>query len=130
MYQATTDKITVKVEPVYLEEKSAPDESHFVWAYKVTIENHGKEPVRLQSRYWKITDSHGLSHEVTGEGVVGEQPVLYPGEIYQYTSGTPLSAPGGIMFGKYYMVCSDGRKFAVDIPAFSLDSPYHNCVIH
>ena len=124
MYQETTNAITVTVKPVYLEDQSSPEESHFVWAYWVKIENEGSETVQLRNRYWRITDSQGQVKEVRGAGVVGEQPVLKPGESFEYTSGTPLSTPSGIMLGTYQMECNDGATFDVTIPAFSLDSPY------
>ena len=130
MYNKTTQNITVTVEPVYLEDQSAPREHQFFWAYHVCITNQGDEPVCLRSRYWKITDSNGISQEIEGEGVIGEQPVLAPGKSFEYTSGAPLNTPSGIMVGAYQMESSDGAPFKVDIPAFSLDSPYQNSIIH
>ncbi len=124
MYRQTTDYISVKVEPLYLEDESCPDDGFYVWSYHVMIENKGDEAVQLCTRHWKITDHYGFSQEVIGEGVIGEQPVLLPGEAYEYTSGTPLNAPGGIMVGSYTMRRPNGDKFTVGIPAFSLDSPY------
>ena len=124
MYQETTNAISVTVKPVYLEEQSSPEDDHFVWAYWVKIENQGGDTVQLRNRYWRITDSQGQVQEVRGAGVVGEQPVLKPGESFEYTSGTPLSTPSGIMLGTYQMEGNDGAKFDVAIPAFSLDSPY------
>jgi ApaG protein len=124
MYQETTRSITVTVEPVYLEDQSQPDESHFVWAYRVRIENQGAETVQLKRRHWRITDALGNLQEVEGAGVVGEQPVLKPGEAFEYTSGTPLPTPSGIMVGTYQMVNAEGEKFEIGIPAFSLDSPH------
>ena len=97
------DAITVTVKPIYLDDQSAPDESHFVWAYHIRIENNGGETVQLRNRYWRITDSLGRVQEVRGAGVVGEQPVLKPGESFEYTSGTPLPTPSGIMTGTYQM---------------------------
>ena len=123
-YRAVTRAIEVSVRPVYLDEQSTPDEGHYVWAYQVRIENSGLETVQLINRYWRITDAHGRVEEVRGPGVVGEQPVLAPGETFEYTSGTPLSTPSGIMVGHYGMVTVDGQSFQVDIPAFSLDCPY------
>lgn len=130
MYEKKTNDINIIVAPVYMDEQSSPRENHFVWAYQVTIKNEGDEAVRLVSRYWKITDSLGISQEVEGDGVIGEQPVLNPGEEYEYTSGTPLSTPSGIMVGSYNMEGQNGQNFKVDIPAFSLDSPYQNTVVH
>ena len=124
MYRSTTNAITVTVNPVYLDDQSDPDEGHFVWAYQVRIENNGMTAVQLRSRYWNITDANGLVHEVRGDGVVGEQPVLEPGEAYEYTSGTPLQTPSGIMVGSYQMETEDGDWIDVDVPAFSLDSPH------
>lgn len=124
MYTDTTRSIQVTVEPMYLDEQSEPEEGHFVWAYHVRIENQGRETVQLRSRYWRITDSLGRTQEVRGSGVVGEHPVLHPGDAFEYTSGTPLPTPSGIMVGSYQMVTSKGEDFDVAIPAFSLDSPY------
>ena len=124
MYQATTNEISVTVKPVYLEDQSSPVDNHYVWAYWVKIENGGSDTVQLRNRYWRITDSHGQVQEVRGAGVVGEQPVLKPGESFEYTSGTPLSTPSGIMAGSYRMLRKNGAAFDVAIPAFSLDSPY------
>ncbi|NQU62079.1 MAG: Co2+/Mg2+ efflux protein ApaG [Rhodospirillales bacterium] len=123
-YAETTDAITISVEPFYLEDQSAPEDGHFVWAYHVKIENNGKETVRLMTRHWRITDSLGKVQEVLGDGVVGEQPVLNPGASFEYTSGTPLSTPSGIMSGTYNMEKPGGDRFDVTIPAFSLDSPH------
>jgi ApaG protein len=124
MYSETTRDINVTVKPFYLEEQSSPADSHFVWAYHVRIENRGNETVQLRRRHWKITDGHGRVQEVRGPGVVGEQPVLRPGESFEYTSGTPLPTPSGIMVGTYEMETGSGESFLVRIPAFSLDSPH------
>ena len=124
MYKQRTQDLTVTVVPEFLNEHSRPDEGHYVWAYQVRIENDGVETVQLRSRHWRITDANGLVQEVRGAGVVGEQPVLEPGETFEYTSGTPLNAPSGIMVGSYGMQTDDGDMIEVDIPAFSLDSPH------
>ena len=124
MYTKTTKSINITVNPYYLEEQSEPNEQHFVWAYQITINNLGSESVQLKNRFWKITDSNGTKHEVKGEGVVGEQPILKPGEKFEYTSGTPLSTPSGFMEGHYEMITKNGKKFDASIPTFSLDSPY------
>ena len=124
MYTKTTNSINITVNPYYLEEQSEPDEQHYVWAYQVTINNLGPDTVKLKNRYWKIIDSNGIKQEVRGEGVVGEQPVLNPGEKFEYTSGTPLSTPSGFMEGYYEMENNQGIKFEVYIPQFSLDSPF------
>lgn len=123
MYQATTRNIAVTVKPIYLEDQSSPEESHYVWAYQVTIENNGRDTVQLLNRYWRIVDSLGRVQEVRGAGVVGEQPVLGPGESFEYTSGTPLPTPSGIMGGTYEMEGPGGERFPVTIPTFSLDTP-------
>ena len=124
MYSATTNDIRVTVQPTFLEEQSTPGEDHYVWAYQVRIENTGGKTVKLLNRYWCITDALGRIQEVKGEGVVGEQPSIAPGEQFEYTSGTPLGAPSGIMLGTYEMEDQAGSRFVIDIPAFSLDSPY------
>ena len=123
-YQETTRAITVTVEPTYLEDQSSPEESHYVWKYHVRIDNGGEETVQLRYRYWRITDSLGRIQEVRGPGVVGEQPILHPGESFEYTSGTPLKTPSGIMVGTYQMEAQGGERFDIAIPAFSLDSPH------
>lgn len=123
MYRAKTGNIEVTVEPFYLEQQSEPDDSRYVWAYRVTIINNSEETVQLQSRYWHITDANGTVEEVRGPGVVGEQPILNPGDSYQYSSGCPLTTPSGIMTGRYQMESEEGRAFEIDIPAFSLDIP-------
>lgn len=123
MYSSVTRSIRVTVEPTYLEDQSSPGEGHYVWAYHVRIENEGEETVQLRNRHWRITDSQGRVHEVRGAGVVGKKPVLQPGQAFEYTSGTPLSTPSGIMVGTYEMVDETGEAFDVAIPAFSLDSP-------
>ena len=124
MYSKTTKGVTVTVTPYFLDDQSEPDEQHFVWAYQVTIDNQGNEKVQLKNRYWKIIDSNGSEQEVKGEGVVGEQPILNPGEKFEYTSGTPLSTPSGFMGGHYEMETKAGKKFEAIIPQFSLDSPF------
>lgn len=123
MYSAVTRGIEVQVEPFYLEERSDPEESRYIWAYRVTIENRSNVAVQLLSRYWHITDGHGRVEEVQGAGVVGEQPELDPGDSYQYTSGCPLPTPSGIMTGSYTMRDAQGELFDIAIPAFSLDLP-------
>jgi len=133
-YQQKTDSIVVRVQPEYLEEQSSPDQELFVWAYHVEIENTGKQSIQLLNRHWKITDALGRTQEVRGAGVVGEQPVLKPGETYQYTSGTPLTTPSGIMLGTYEMAYEETSKDSptvhVAIPAFSLDSPHEHGAVN
>jgi ApaG protein len=129
-YTSTTRHIRVSVVPTYLDDKSAPEDGHFVWAYEVMIENMGSETVQLLSRHWRITDARGETHEVRGTGVIGEQPTLEPGDKYNYASGTPLATPSGIMAGTYQMENERGERFDVVIPAFSLDSPYQPVRLH
>src|SRR3954451_14672445 len=100
-YRANTRGIAVSVEPTYLESRSSPDSSQFFWVYRVIIENQGRETVHLLSRHWMITNARGELTEVKGPGVVGEQPVLKPGESFEYTSGAPLDTPSGMMGGAY-----------------------------
>lgn len=126
MYERETRGIFVRVMPDYLEEQSSPEQGRFVWAYTIEIENRGLEVVRLVERRWEITDALGRTQEVRGPGVVGEQPVLEPGETFRYTSGAPLPTPSGLMVGAYRMETADGEPFEVAVPAFSLDSPYEH----
>jgi ApaG protein len=123
MYNLITSDISVSVLPVYIDERSSPEECKYFWAYRVVIENRSDESVQLVSRYWHITDGNGSAEEVNGAGVVGEQPILQPGDTYEYTSGCPLDTPSGIMVGHYVMKKSDLSTFKVAIPAFSLDLP-------
>lgn len=123
MYQAITRQIEVTVEPQFLPERSLPDKQQFFWTYTITIVNSGNETVQLKTRHWIITDDTGRSQEVRGDGVIGEQPVLGPGERFEYTSGVPLTTPSGFMTGRYQMVNDSGERFEIDIPLFSLDSP-------
>ncbi|MGF7158789.1 ApaG protein [Rhodoligotrophos appendicifer] len=130
MYDQTTRAIRVTVTPAFLDEQSTPEENYFVWAYTIVIENLGQEVVRLRTRYWRITDALGRSQEVRGEGVVGEQPLLKPGESFEYTSGAPLPTPSGMMVGAYQMETVGGEMFNVDVPVFALESPYEKKRLH
>ncbi len=130
MYEKITHGIRVRVEPHFLEDQSDPEEGHFVWAYTVRIENGSEDIVRLRTRHWMITDALGQTEEIIGEGVVGEQPVIRPGEGFEYTSGAPLATPSGVMVGRYGMETDTGKSFDVGIPAFSLDSPHEQRQIH
>ncbi len=123
MYTATTRAIQVTVRPQYLPQQSDPAKSTYVWAYFVRIENKGDVAVQLLSRHWKITDGLGRLQEVRGPGVVGKTPLLQPGEVFEYNSGTPLSTPSGFMSGTYQMVNEGGEAFDIEIPTFSLDMP-------
>ena len=124
MYQAVTRDIEVIVTPRFLPERSSPDNGYFFWAYTIEITNRGTQTVQLKTRHWKITDAHGRLQEVRGAGVVGEQPVIKPGESFEYTSGVPLPTPSGFMLGTYSMETPNGENFDIDIPAFSLDSAH------
>jgi ApaG protein len=124
MYRALTRGIQVTVTPEFLPDRSEPDQNQFFWAYHVEILNLSGERVQLRARYWRITDEHGRLQEVRGPGVVGEQPVIEPGAAFEYSSGCPLTTPTGIMAGHYLMVSERNDTFHVEIPAFSLDSPF------
>jgi len=130
MYRAVTRDIRITVTPEYLAERSSAEDARFFWSYTIEIVNLGTNTVQLKARHWKITDAHGNLQEVKGPGVVGEQPVLKPGERFQYTSGVPLTTPTGIMTGSYQMVSEGGENFDVEIPVFSLDSPHGKRVLH
>jgi ApaG protein len=121
MYRTITRDIEVTVSPRFLSERSSPDNGYFFWAYSIEITNNGQQTVQLKTRHWRITDANGRLQEVKGTGVVGEQPVLKPGESFEYTSGVPLPTPSGFMVGTYGMVTEGGESFDIDIPAFSLD---------
>lgn len=123
-YEAVTDGIRVRVVPEYEEEQSEPDEAYYFWVYTVEILNERETAVQLRSRVWQITDAHGQTEEVRGPGVVGQTPTIEPGQSFSYTSGCPLATASGIMVGSYQMVDNAGALFDVDIPAFSLDSPF------
>jgi ApaG protein len=123
MYSETTRSIKVTVRPFYLDQHSSPAENHYVWAYHVRIENEGGETVQLRNRHWQITDELGRLQEVRGPGVVGEEPVLKPGQSFEYTSSCPLMTPSGVMVGDYEMETSAGERFLIRVPAFSLDTP-------
>ena len=122
-YVAETDGVVVRVRPSYLAGQSDPEDGRWVWAYQVEIEIRGSEAVQLISRRWVITDAAGRIETVRGAGVVGEQPVIAPGDSYSYASGCPLPTPSGSMEGGYLMTAASGRSFEAAIPAFSLDLP-------
>ena len=130
MYSETTKSIRVTVVPAFLDEHSSPEDAKYLWAYEVRIENLGDETVQLINRHWSITNALGQTQTVRGPGVVGEQPILKPGEFFEYTSGTPLSTPSGLMVGTYQMENNDGTLFDVGIPAFSLDSPHQTIQVN
>lgn len=123
-YEHSEDhNIKVDVETTYVPEQSDPDQSRYVFAYTITIRNEGRVPATLMTRHWIINDSNGKVQEVRGEGVVGEQPHLKPGEGFQYTSGTMIETPVGTMQGSYHMRGDDGVDFDAEIPPFMLSMP-------
>jgi len=126
MYEQETAGMVVRVEPAFLADESKPTEGRFVWSYTIEIENRTRDPVKLISRFWQITDENGLTQEVRGDGVVGQQPVIPPGESFRYTSAAPLGAPSGVMLGAYSMQRVDnGEAFDIKVPLFALDSPHN-----
>jgi len=129
-YKAITRGIAVSVEPSYLEANSSPGDSQYFWAYRVTIENQGRETVQLLNRHWMITNARGEFTEVKGAGVIGKQPFLKPGESYTYTSGAPLNTPSGMMGGSYQMESDRGERFDIEIPTFSLDCPDQDVLLN
>ncbi len=130
MYRARTRSIEVTVTPKFVPDRSSPKSSYYFWAYTIEITNHGSHAVQLKTRHWRITDALGRVQEVRGPGVVGEEPVLQPGESFDYTSGVPLPTPSGFMVGSYGMVGADGETFDIAVPAFSLDAPDQARVIN
>jgi len=123
MYRAVTRQIEVTVEPNFMPDRSSAEKSRYFWSYTIVITNNGGETVQLKTRHWIITDATGRRQDVRGEGVIGEQPVLAPGEHFEYTSGVPLPTTSGIMTGRYQMVSETGEQFEIEVPTFSLDSP-------
>ena len=120
---AETRGVIVRVSVSFLPEQSEPGRGRWFWAYHIRIENAGDMSVQLLTRHWIITDGRGARHSVEGEGVIGEQPLIAPGESFDYVSGCPLSTPTGSMLGSYHMMGEDGSGFDVDIPKFSLIAP-------
>ena len=129
-FERRTHDVIVRVESDYLDDQSSPSESRFIWAYTVEIENQTDKDLTVVERCWQIADSRGQVQNVRGAGVVGEQPVVKPGETFRYTSGAPLSAPSGMMLGNYSMQTPEGDRFDVDIPPFLLDSPHEGLVFN
>ena len=119
---ASRYQFSVDVQPQYLPEQSLPHEHLYVFAYTITIRNTGQVAAQLIARTWSVNDSRGNTERVKGLGVVGHQPLLKPGEAFEYTSGTRLRTPTGTMHGSYFCVAEDGEKFDVDIPIFVLDA--------
>ena len=130
MYSKTTGGVTVTVTPYFLDDQSSPKEGHYVWAYQVNIKNSSSNTIKLNHRNWVIIDANGKVINIQGEGVVGEFPVIQPGESFEYTSGTPLKTSNGFMQGFYLMSHNNGEQLKIDIPAFSLDSPYGKENLH
>lgn len=130
MFNAITNGISITVMPVYIDERSDPENGQHFWAYRVIIENRSQETIQLLSRYWKIIDGEGHVDEVEGEGVVGVQPVIKPGTDFTYTSGCPLNSTSGIMQGHYVVSLQDNSLRKVEIPAFPLDLPGIDPVIN
>jgi ApaG protein len=125
MYKAITKDVKVSVETFYQESASNPDSGHFVFAYRITIENHGENTLKLLRRHWHIVEGSGEKREVEGEGVVGQQPVIEPGRRHQYISGCNLQSEMGKMYGTYLMERQiDGTTFVVEIPEFYMVVPY------
>lgn len=120
-----TDKYQIEIQPMpqFIPDQSDPENDRYIFAYTITIKNIGSVPAQLVSRHWIITDGHNEVQEVRGLGVVGKQPLLQPGESFQYTSGSSLTTPIGTMKGTYQMVAEDGTHFEAEIPEFVLASP-------
>ena len=118
----STSPISVQVEPRFLAEQSSPEDGVYTFAYTVTVTNTGDVPTQLSARHWRINDASGLAQEVKGLGVIGQQPLLAPGESFRYTSGCRLQAPSGTMHGSYFMVTENGERFNVPIPMFVLEA--------
>lgn len=131
MYCKTTHEIKVSVAPVYADANSNNKTTH-VWVYHVLIENLSQKTVQLKSRYWRIYDAHGKIEEVSGEGVIGKQPVLHPNEMFEYSSYVSLTTETGMMSGKYLMANVNNHEevFEVEIPAFSIETPFANFMIN
>lgn len=124
MYEAETEGVLVRAAPTFMPQESDPDAGRWFWAYTIEIENRSARPVRLMTRHWRISEATGVTHAVDGDGVVGKQPLLNPGQAFRYTSGCPLNSASGLMRGVYRMVEPEsGRMFDVVIPPFALDSP-------
>jgi ApaG protein len=121
--QTQNHKIRVDVETSYIAEQSDPRERRFVFTYTITLRNEGQVPAKLLTRHWIITDADGKVQEVRGDGVVGEQPHLKPGQGFRYSSGTMIATPVGSMQGTYHMVADDGERFEAPIPPFRLAMP-------
>jgi ApaG protein len=126
MYSQSTESLKVTVIPKYQDDLSSPYENYYVWSYSIYIENNSEVTVKLSSRYWRIIDANGKVQEINGPGVIGQQPILRPGEAFEYTSHAQLKTSSGIMEGNYTMLLVDkeNREIEIKIPTFSLDNPY------
>ncbi|PPR29735.1 MAG: Protein ApaG [Alphaproteobacteria bacterium MarineAlpha9_Bin2] len=129
-YTELTNKVRISVITEFLEEQSDTDNNLWVWAYHIMIENNRQTAVQLLERYWKIIDETGKIKEVEGPGVIGLQPLIEPGNYFEYSSGTPLPTSSGIMSGSYKMIDKSGKSFEAKIPKFSLDLPYNKKIIN
>jgi ApaG protein len=123
-YETTTDGVRIRVRPRFMHDESEPASDRFMWAYTVEVENESGRTWTILRRHWHIVDSAGHAQIVDGEGVIGQTPTLGPGERFTYTSGAPLTAPSGLMYGRYDLIGDDGEELVAMIPVFSLDSPY------
>ena len=123
MYQAETHGVRVTASPKFMDSESTPDQGRYFWAYTIEIENLSSRTMQLMTRHWVITNGRGEVHEVRGEGVIGQQPVLRPGESFEYTSGCSIATPVGTMKGSYFMQADDGRQFDAPIAEFTLAMP-------
>ncbi|MBI1340378.1 Co2+/Mg2+ efflux protein ApaG [bacterium] len=123
-YTAETNGVVVHATPAFFEDQSSPEDDRYVWAYTIEIINRSHRTLQLMTRHWLITDCFGRAQEVRGDGVIGEQPILDPGDRFEYTSGCALTAASGVMRGSYRFVDADGAAMDVEIPMFTLDSPY------
>src|ERR1700759_1557248 len=130
VYEQTTRGIRVRVLPAFLPDQSSPEEGQYLWSYTVIIENGGADTLQLIALYWQITDEAGRQQEVRGPGVVGAQPVLDPGQSFEYTSGCPLPTASGAMNGRYLMRAATGEDFEAEIPGFVLESPHEHRQVH
>ena len=122
-HAAVTEGVTVRVAVSFLPEQSRIEAAKWFWVYHIRIENGSDEAVQLLTRHWRVTDARGMVNFIEGEGVVGEQPLLLPGQSHDYVSGCPLTTPSGAMHGSYQMLGEDGSRFDIAIPRFSLNTP-------
>lgn len=129
-YSEITHAIRVSATPFFIEEESSHETSQYLWAYQIRIENLSPHEVQLKGRHWEILDASGHKQLIEGDGIIGQQPTLKPGDALEYTSSAPLSTPSGVMHGYYVMINNIGQEIEVTIPAFSLDSPYQARVIN